>query len=138
VTDVHADLRPVGPVGTEETTTSGAGAGLRAGVVAVLPAAGPALLAACSSCLGLGAASVAGATTGAALSGGGVLFALAVLAVALFVQLRRSRLTGLGWRQRLLPVLVTLVAAAATFALVQWLVLPALSAGAASSGPVLP
>jgi hypothetical protein len=138
VTDVHTNRRPAGPDGTDYTTTSGAGSGLRAGIVSVLPAAGPALFAACSGCLGLGAASVAGATTGTAQSAGGVLFALAVLVVALFVQLRRSRLSGSGWPQRLLPVLVTLVVAAGTFASVQWLVLPALTAGAASSGPVLP
>lgn len=139
--------------------------GVITGVLAAAPstaaATGSALLAACGSCLGAGSAVAvsaavgatggvaAGATTGAAATGGMPLWQL-VLAAAVFVvlgglQLRRA-LTAAKFRggsegragfvlRQMAPSLVT---AGVAFAVVQFVVVPWLSAPPVPAGPTLP
>jgi len=135
------------------------------GVLAAAPstaaATGSALLAACGSCLGAGSAvaisaaasatggAAASATTGAAASGGmpfwQIVFAAAVFAVLMGVQLRRAlravRSRGgsegrVGFMLRqMAPSLLT---AAVAFAVVQLMVVPWLSAPPVPASPTLP
>lgn len=106
---------------------------MAAGVFGAGPALLPAFVAACASCAGVGTAAVAGTAGAVGVSVGGVAAGVVVLMVVAAVhvaRLRRSCPAGPERRQRTLVRLTTLVGtAAATFAAVQWLLVPLLDGG---------
>ncbi|MDP9402473.1 MAG: hypothetical protein M3P85_03900, partial [Actinomycetota bacterium] len=125
--------RPARPTGGEGFV----GGGVAAGVVGAAPALVPAVIGACLSCAGAGTAAVAGATAGAGLRAGGMALGAAVLVVVVAVRIFRvaRRCPGGPARsRRIVTSVASLVASAAlTFAVVQRLVVPLVSASAGRS-----
>ncbi len=125
---------------TEDTVGGVAASGFVAGVVGSLPAFAPTVVAACAGCLGVAPAATAGAATGAGVSIYGIAGGLMVLAVLIAAQLRRARqryAVGVPSRSRGIRGVITVTAAAAlSFAVMQWVIAPAL-APAASDAPAI-
>ncbi len=135
-TGVRASTLP-----TEDTVGGVAASGLVAGVVGSLPAFAPTVVAACASCLGVAPAAAAGAATGAGVSIYGIAGGLLVLAVFIAAQLRRARqrcAVGVPSPgiQGVRGVVTVTAAAALSFAVMQWVVAPAL-APAPSDAPAI-
>ncbi len=125
--------RPAGPTGAEALFSGG----VVAGVVGAAPALVPAVIGACLSCAGAGTAAVAGATAGAGLRAGGMALGVAVLAAVVAVRIFRVTRrcpVGPARSRRIVTSGASLVASAAlSFAVVQWLVVPLVSASAGRS-----
>lgn len=126
VADAARSTPPGDLVGT------GAASGVLAGAVGALPALGPALASACAGCLGAAPAAATGVAAGAGVSTFGIGAGLLVLAALIGVQLRRVRRSctvgGVSARRRVLgSVAAITVAAGLSFALMQWVVAPALA-----------
>jgi hypothetical protein len=125
--------RRAGPTGGEGFF----GGGVAAGAVGAAPALVPAVIGACLSCAGAGTAAVAGATAAAGLRAGGMALGVAVLAAVVAVRIFRMARrcpAGPARSRRIVTSVASLVASAAlTFAVVQWLVVPLVSASAGRS-----
>ncbi len=125
--------RRAGPTGGEGLF----GGGVAAGAVGAAPALVPAVIGACLSCAGAGTAAVAGATAAAGLRAGGMALGVAVLAAVVAVRIFRVRRrcpAGPARSRRIVTSVASLVASAAlTFAVVEWLVVPLVSANAGPS-----
>lgn len=120
------------PPADADTAGTGAASGILAGAVGALPALGPALASACAGCLGAAPAAATGAAAGAGVTAFGIGAGLVVLAVVVGLQLRRVRQScpvggGSASRQSLRSMAAITVVAGLSFALMQWVVAPALT-----------
>jgi hypothetical protein len=106
-------------------------------------AAGPALLPAavsgCASCIGAGTAAAAGAAGAAGVSIGGLTVGLAVLGIVIGLQLWRLRRAcptrGERRRRAIRGIASLVIAATATFAIIQWALVPWLTSQTTNTPP---
>lgn len=119
------------PPAVEVAPGSGAASGVVAGAVGALPALGPALASACAGCLGAAPAAAAGAASGAGVSAFGVAAGVVTLAVVVVFHLRRARRScpanGSGRGRVVRSVTAITAAAVLSFALMQFVIAPALT-----------